>query len=102
MTLEAPCSTMGKPGSLRLTSSRISKRSLGSPLNLNAPWLVPMPMAELTPHGYKIAEERLIGLPRIQPSCPAGSALFLDRFTPHRTLPTTDARFALVVWMKAA
>ena len=61
-----------------------------------------MPMAEQTEHGYEIAEEQLVGLPRVRPSCPAGSALFLDRFTPHRTLPTTDARFALVVWMKAA
>lgn len=41
-------------------------------------------------------------MPRLQPECPAGSALLLDRFTPHRTLPTTSARFALVVWFKAA
>lgn len=39
----------------------------------------------------------------VRPPCPAGSVLFLDRFTPHRTLPAGPrARFALVVWMKAA
>jgi predicted 2-oxoglutarate/Fe(II)-dependent dioxygenase YbiX len=39
----------------------------------------------------------------VHPACPAGSVLFLDRFTPHRSLPVTgEARFALVIWMKAA
>jgi hypothetical protein len=60
------------------------------------------PLAELTPRGFEIAEERLAGLPRVQPECPLGTALFLDRFTPHRTLETVQARFALVVWMMAA
>jgi len=33
------------------------------------------------------------------PACPAGSVIFLDRFTPHRTLAVEEeARFALVVW----
>jgi hypothetical protein len=52
-------------------------------------------------NGYEIPEWRLAGLPRVQPECPAGTALFLDRFTPHRTLPMRATRFALVVWMKA-
>jgi hypothetical protein len=62
----------------------------------------PAPLATQTDQGLRITEESLAGLPRLQPECPAGSALLLDRFTPHRTLPTTQARFALVVWFKAA
>jgi len=51
--------------------------------------------------GFHIPEDVLRDQPRFTPTCPLGSALFLDRFTPHRTLPvTTKARFALVVWMK--
>jgi hypothetical protein len=60
------------------------------------------PLAEQTARGFEIPEERLAGLPRVQPECPAGTVLFLDRFTPHRTLPAASARFALVVWMQAA
>ncbi len=43
-----PCSTMGKPGRRRETSSSTSKRSWGlvPGLNLYAPWLVPMAIAE--------------------------------------------------------
>lgn len=53
--------------------------------------------------GYAIDESELAGRERISPFCKAGEAIFLDRFTPHRSLPVTaDARFALVVWMKAA
>jgi len=49
-----------------------------------------------------IDESQLDRLPRVRPHCPAGHALFLDRFTPHRTLPAgPSARFALVIWMKA-
>lgn len=62
----------------------------------------PAPLASEGDDGYEIAEWRLTGLPRVQPECPAGTALFLDRFTPHRTLPAKSTRFALVVWMKAA
>ena len=66
----------------------------------------PAPLAEQVEGGYEIPEWRLAALPRVRPVVPAGSALFLDRFTPHRTLPlagpAADARFALVVWMKAA
>lgn len=62
----------------------------------------PAPLASEGNDGFEIAECRLAGLPRVQPECPAGTALFLDRFTPHRTLPTRGTRFALVVWMKAA
>ena len=62
----------------------------------------PAPLASEGDDGFEIPEWRLIGLPRVQPECPAGTALFLDRFTPHRTLPTQATRFALVVWMKSA
>lgn len=52
--------------------------------------------------GFAIPADTLAGLPRIQPNCPAGTVLFLDRFTPHRTLPVLNAaRFALVIWFKA-
>ncbi|OSZ64194.1 hypothetical protein CAP40_16020 [Sphingomonas sp. IBVSS2] len=60
------------------------------------------PLASETDDGLRITEEAIAGLPRLQPECPAGTVLFLDRFTPHRTLPAGKARFALVVWMKAA
>jgi hypothetical protein len=62
----------------------------------------PAPLASEGDDGFEIPEWRLAGLPRVQPECPAGTALFLDRFTPHRTLPARATRFALVVWMKAA
>jgi hypothetical protein len=62
----------------------------------------PAPLASEGDDGFEIPEWRLAGLPRVQPECPAGTVLFLDRFTPHRTLPAHATRFALVVWMKAA
>lgn len=62
----------------------------------------PAPLASEGDDGYEIPEWRLAGLPRARPECPAGTVLFLDRFTPHRTLPAKATRFALVVWMKAA
>ena len=62
----------------------------------------PAPLGEQVEDGFEIPEWRLADLPRVQPACPAGTALFLDRFTPHRTLPARATRFALVVWMKAA
>lgn len=62
----------------------------------------PAPLANEDDDGFEIPEWRLAGLPRVRPTCPAGTVLFLDRFTPHRTLPTRGTRFALVVWMKAA
>ncbi len=62
----------------------------------------PAPLASEGDDGFEIPEWRLAGLPRVQPACPAGTVLFLDRFTPHRTLPARATRFALVVWMKAA
>jgi ectoine hydroxylase-related dioxygenase (phytanoyl-CoA dioxygenase family) len=50
---------------------------------------------------FSIDENKLTGMPRVRPHCPAGSVLFLDRFTPHRSLPVSGpARFALVIWMK--
>lgn len=52
---------------------------------------------------FVIAPEALAGAPRVRPVCPAGTVLFMDRFTPHRTLPAgPQGRFALVLWMKAA
>ena len=62
----------------------------------------PAPPGSVGEEGFEIPEWRLAGLPRVRPACPAGTALFLDRFTPHRTLPPKATRFALVVWMKAA
>ncbi|MDO9370295.1 MAG: hypothetical protein Q7T68_17145 [Sphingopyxis sp.] len=62
----------------------------------------PAPLASEGDDGFEISEWRLAGLPRVRPECPAGTALFLDRFTPHRTLPAQTTRFALVIWMKAA
>jgi len=62
----------------------------------------PAPLGEQVDDGFEIPDYRLAGLPRVSPDCPAGTALFLDRFTPHRTLPARATRFALVVWMKAA
>ena len=69
--------------------------------------LVPGRRAAPLPHredrAFAIADEALAGLARLRPACPAGSVLFLDRFTPHRSLPVTgEARCALVIWMKAA
>jgi hypothetical protein len=53
--------------------------------------------------GFAIDDAQLEDQPRMRPDCPAGSAILLDRFTPHRSLPAgREARFALVVWMKAA
>ena len=66
------------------------------------------PLPHRQDHGYAINAETIdelaaAGLAAVQPECPAGTVLFLDRFTPHRTLPAgRAARFALVVWMKAA
>lgn len=61
------------------------------------------PFPHVRANDFHIEETSVADLPRAFPSCPAGSALLLDRFTPHRTLPNTGlARFALVVWMKAA
>lgn len=52
----------------------------------------------------EIPEDRLAALPKVQPVCPAGTALFLDRFTPHRALPNLSgkARWSLVMWFRAA
>jgi hypothetical protein len=60
------------------------------------------PLPHREDRGFTIDEAVLGDRPRIRPSVPAGSVLFLDRFTPHRALPPgPTARFALVVWMKA-
>ncbi|WP_324741129.1 phytanoyl-CoA dioxygenase family protein [Tsuneonella sp. CC-YZS046] len=61
------------------------------------------PLPHREDRAFSIAEDSLAGMPRIRPDCPAGSVLFLDRFTPHRSLPVEgSARFALVIWMKGA
>jgi len=62
----------------------------------------PAPLAVQTGRGFEIPEASIAGLERVRPECPGGTVLFLDRFTPHRTLPAARARFALVVWLKAA
>jgi hypothetical protein len=63
----------------------------------------PAPFTHVRASDFHIAPSDLDHLPRATPSCRAGEVLFLDRFTPHRTLPNTGAaRFALVVWLKAA
>lgn len=54
-----------------------------------------------TDRSFSISEDSLNQLARVRPNCPAGSVLFLDRFTPHRSLPVVGtSRFALVIWMK--
>jgi hypothetical protein len=49
----------------------------------------------------EIPEAALAGMPRHAADCPMGSVVFLDRYTPHRAMPTTSkaARIALVVWL---
>lgn len=60
------------------------------------------PFAHVRASDFHIEDEAIAHLPRAQPACRAGEVLFLDRFTPHRTLPNPGpGRFALVVWMKA-
>jgi ectoine hydroxylase-related dioxygenase (phytanoyl-CoA dioxygenase family) len=53
---------------------------------------------------FEIPDSELVALPKVQPVCPAGTALFLDRFTPHRALPNLSgkARWSLVMWFRAA
>jgi hypothetical protein len=61
------------------------------------------PFPHVRASDFHIEPAALDHLPRATPHCRAGEVLFLDRFTPHRTLPNAGpARFALVVWMKAA
>jgi ectoine hydroxylase-related dioxygenase (phytanoyl-CoA dioxygenase family) len=52
---------------------------------------------------FEISEADLPDSPRVQPYCPAGSVVFLDRYTPHRALPNHSggARWSLVVWVRA-
>jgi hypothetical protein len=53
---------------------------------------------------FEIPDALVDLLPKVQPECPAGSAMFLDRFTPHRALPNLSgkARWSLVMWFRAA
>jgi hypothetical protein len=61
------------------------------------------PLPHREDRGFTIEESTLADASRVRPHCPAGSVVFLDRFTPHRSLPPgPEARFALVVWMQAA
>ena len=46
ITVEAPCSTIGVFGILVFTSFKISNLNFASPLNLYAPWLVPIAIAK--------------------------------------------------------
>lgn len=58
---------------------------------------------DAVPGKFNIADELLADCEKDQPTVPAGSCLFMDRFTPHRALPnlTGKTRWSLVVWMKA-
>lgn len=49
-----------------------------------------------------ISPRKLTGLETVTPEVPAGHALFLDRFTPHRAVAMTGqrTRWSLVVWLK--
>ena len=46
ITVDAPCSTIGVFGILSFISFKISNLNLASPLNLYAPWLVPIAIAK--------------------------------------------------------
>ncbi len=54
--------------------------------------------------GRFLIPDELVGDRRHVIVCGAGSAVLLDRYTPHRAVPnrSTDARWSLVVWIKAA
>ncbi|PEQ13668.1 hypothetical protein B2G71_04920 [Novosphingobium sp. PC22D] len=68
-----------------------------------APGRREQPLPHHRTDGFAIDACDLAGAEVASPSCPAGSALFLDRFTPHRSRPLRGpARFALVVWMKSS
>lgn len=61
------------------------------------------PIPHLRSNGLHIEDASIPSPDIIAPACPAGSVIFLDRFTPHRTRPVVgDARFALVVWFNTA
>lgn len=51
---------------------------------------------------FRIPDEDLADAPKARITCPAGSVLFMDRYTPHRALPNTSGktRWSLVMWMK--
>ena len=60
------------------------------------------PLPHREEHAFSISESELGDHAPVRPLCPLGSVLFLDRFTPHRSLPVVGAaRFALVVWIKS-
>jgi hypothetical protein len=61
----------------------------------------PIPHDEIS---NEIPEAALEGMPRHAADCPMGSAVFVDRYTPHRALPNTSdgARIALVMWLREA
>lgn len=62
------------------------------------------PLPHIRERGFEIPDKVMESLPKANVHCPIGSALFLDRFTPHRALAnaTEEARLAAVVWFKAA
>jgi len=62
------------------------------------------PLPHERERSFEIPDAEIEHLPKAHVDCPAGSAIFMDRFTPHRALPnTTDkARLAVVIWMKSA
>ena len=46
ITVDAPCNTIGVLGILSLISFKMSNLNFASPLNLYAPWLVPIAIAK--------------------------------------------------------
>jgi hypothetical protein len=52
---------------------------------------------------YFIRDERLAAYPKVAVPMALGSALFLDRLTPHQALPNRSdtVRWSLVLWVKA-
>ena len=62
------------------------------------------PAHEPTGAGLSIPETDLGAGERASVDCPAGSAVFLDRFTPHRTLAADHGRvrWSAVLWLRHA
>jgi len=67
------------------------------------PGRLPAPMPHSGRGKATIAARRLAETETVRPEVPAGHALFLDRFTPHRAVPNRSGltRWSLVVWLKA-
>ena len=65
------------------------------------------PAAVEEPGGYRVVDVALAGVVPEAPVCGHGEAVFIDRFTPHRTLVGSDGdagriRWAAVLWLRFA